>query len=285
MTNRRDFLKEALLTGAAAMAAPIITKGENITTQHRTVATHTNEGVGGGLIVPKNNGLPITGTFLDEISHDIPHQNWGEKEWDQDFQYMKAIGIDTYKHDVRFVEDDWESPSLGAWGLGWEVWLNGMEVTQFTYFQQVGSIDVKPVTVEITYGLERLAMYIQGVENVFDIQWVGDITYGDVFHTNEVEQSFYNFQVADTALLFDLFDKYEAEAKRVIELGYIRPAYDYVLKCSYAFNLLDSRRAISVSERTAYIGRVRAMARLCAKAYVAQREEMGFPLLKKGENK
>ena len=160
-----------------------------------------------------------------------------------------------------------------------------MEITQFTYFQQVGSIDVKPVTVEITYGLERLAMYIQGVENVFDIQWVGDISYGDVFHTNEVEQSFYNFQVADTALLFDLFDKYEAEAKRVIELGYIRPAYDYVLKCSHAFNLLDSRGAISVSERTAYIGRVRAMARLCAKAYVAQREEMGFPLLKKGENK
>ena len=198
---------------------------------------------------------------------------------------LRALGIHPSEHDIRFVEDDWESPTLGAWGLGWEVWLDGMEITQFTYFQQVGSIDVKPVTVEITYGLERLAMYIQGVENVFDIQWVGDITYGDVFHTNEVEQSFYNFQVADTALLFDLFDKYEAEAKRVIELGYIRPAYDYVLKCSHAFNLLDSRGAISVSERTAYIGRVRAMARLCAKAYVAQREEMGFPLLKKGENK
>lgn len=200
-------------------------------------------------------------------------------------QSLAELGIHQEEHDIRFVEDNWESPTLGAWGLGWEVWLDGMEITQFTYFQQVGSIDVKPVTVEITYGLERLAMYIQGVENVFDIQWVGDITYGDVFHTNEVEQSFYNFQVADTALLFDLFDKYEAEAKRVIEFGYIRPAYDYVLKCSHAFNLLDSRGAISVSERTAYIGRVRAMARLCAKAYVAQREEMGFPLLKKGENK
>lgn len=200
-------------------------------------------------------------------------------------QSLAELGIHQEEHDIRFVEDNWESPTLGAWGLGWEVWLDGMEITQFTYFQQVGSIDVKPVTVEITYGLERLAMYIQGVENVFDIQWVGDITYGDVFHTNEVEQSFYNFQVADTALLFDLFDKYEAEAKRVIERGYIRPAYDYVLKCSHAFNLLDSRGAISVSERTAYIGRVRAMARLCAKAYVAQREEMGFPLLKKGENK
>lgn len=198
-------------------------------------------------------------------------------------QSLAELGIHQEEHDIRFVEDNWESPTLGAWGLGWEVWLDGMEITQFTYFQQVGSIDVKPVTVEITYGLERLAMYIQGVENVFDIQWVGDITYGDVFHTNEVEQSFYNFQVADTALLFDLFDKYEAEAKRVIVLGYIRPAYDYVLKCSHAFNLLDSRGAISVSERTAYIGRVRAMARLCAKAYVAQREEMGFPLLKKGE--
>ena len=200
-------------------------------------------------------------------------------------QSLAELGIHQEEHDIRFGEDNWESPTLGAWGLGWEVWLDGMEITQFTYFQQVGSIDVKPVTVEITYGLERLAMYIQGVENVFDIQWVGDITYGDVFHTNEVEQSFYNFQVADTALLFDLFDKYEAEAKRVIELGYIRPSYDYVLKCSHAFNLLDSRGAISVSERTAYIGRVRAMARLCAKAYVAQREEMGFPLLKKGENK
>ena len=155
-----------------------------------------------------------------------------------------------------------------------------MEITQFTYFQQVGGIDVKPVTVEITYGLERLAMYIQGVENVYDVKWVGDITYGDVFHTNEVEQSYYNFQIADTALLFDLFDKYEKAAMRVIETGNIRPAYDYVLKCSHTFNLLDSRGAISVSERTAFIGRVRAMARLCAAAYVEQREKLGFPLLK-----
>ena len=196
---------------------------------------------------------------------------------------LEAIGITVAEHDVRFVEDDWESPTLGAWGLGWEVWIDGMEVTQFTYFQQVGSIDVKPVSVEITYGLERLAMYIQGVENVFDIQWVDGVTYGDVFHTNEVEQSYYNFQIADTDLLFDLFDKYEAEAKRVIEAGYIRPAYDYVLKCSHTFNLLDSRGAISVSERTAFIARVRAMARLCAAAYVEQREKLGFPMLK-GEN-
>ena len=145
-------------------------------------------------------------------------------------QSLAELGIRQEEHDIRFVEDNWESPTLGAWGLGWEVWLDGMEISQFTYFQQVGSIDVKPVTVEITYGLERLAMYIQGVENVFDIEWVDGVTYGDVFHTNEVEQSFYNFQVADTALLFDLFDKYEAEAKRVIEAGYIRPAYDYVLK-------------------------------------------------------
>ena len=198
---------------------------------------------------------------------------------------FRELGINPEDHDIRLVEDNWESPTLGAWGLGWEVWLDGMEITQFTYFQQVGSIDCKPVTVEITYGLERLAMYIQGVENVYDVQWVGDYTYGDVFHTNEVEQSYYNFQIADTDLLFDLFEKYEKEAKRVIELGYIRPAYDYVLKCSHTFNLLDSRGAISVSERTAYIGRVRAMARLCANAYVKQREELDFPLNKKGGNK
>ena len=199
-------------------------------------------------------------------------------------QSLAELGIRQEEHDIRFVEDNWESPTLGAWGLGWEVWLDGMEITQFTYFQQVGSLDVKPVAVEITYGLERLAMYIQGVENVYDVEWVDGVTYGDVFHTNEVEQSYYNFQVADTELLFDLFNKYEAEAKRVIELGYIRPAYDYVLTCSHTFNLLDSRGAISVNERTAYIGRVRAMARLCANAYVNQREELGFPLLKKEAN-
>ena len=199
-------------------------------------------------------------------------------------QSLAELGIRQEEHDIRFVEDNWESPTLGAWGLGWEVWLDGMEITQFTYFQQVGSLDVKPVAVEITYGLERLAMYIQGVENVYDVEWVNGVTYGDIFHTNEVEQSYYNFQVADTDLLFDLFNKYEAEAKRVIELGYIRPAYDYVLKRSHTFNLLDSRGAISVNERTAYIGRVRAMARLCANAYVEQREKLGFPLLKKEVN-
>lgn len=200
-------------------------------------------------------------------------------------QSLAELGIKAEEHDIRFVEDNWESPTLGAWGLGWEVWLDGMEITQFTYFQQVGSLDIKPVAVEITYGLERLAMYIQGVENVYDVKWVGDVTYGDVFHTNEVENSYYNFEIADTDLLFDLFDKYEAEAKRVIGLGYVRPAYDYVLKCSHTFNLLDSRGAISVNERTAYIGRVRAMARLCATEYVAQREKLGFPLCKKGDEK
>ena len=199
--------------------------------------------------------------------------------------YLKSLenlGFDLKSHDVRFVEDNWESPSLGAWGLGWEVWLDGMEITQFTYFQQVGSVDVKPVASEITYGLERIAMYIQEKENVYDIDWNGTYTYGDVFHQNEFEQSTYNFELADTALLFDLFDKYEKEAVRVIELGYVHPAYDYVLKCSHTFNLLDSRGAISVSERTAFISRVRNLARLCAQCYLKQREELGYPLLKKG---
>lgn len=195
---------------------------------------------------------------------------------------LRELGIHPEEHDIRFVEDNWESPTLGAWGMGWEVWLDGMEITQFTYFQQVGSIDIKPVAVEITYGLERLAMYIQGVENVYDLQWVGNVTYGDVFHTNEVEQSRYSFDIADIDLLFDLFDKYEKEAKRVILTGNIRPAYDYVLKCSHTFNLLDARGAISVSERTNYISRVRALARLCAAAYVEQREKLGFPMLKRG---
>ena len=197
---------------------------------------------------------------------------------------LRELGIHPEEHDIRFVEDNWESPTLGAWGMGWEVWLDGMEVTQFTYFQQVGSLDIKPVAVEITYGLERLAMYIQGVENVYDIKWVGDVTYGDVYHTNEVEQSCYSFDIADTDLLFDLFDKYEKEAKRVLLTGNIHPAYDYVLKCSHTFNLLDARGAISVDERTNYIGRVRALARLCAAGYVEQREKMGFPMLKRGNN-
>lgn len=197
---------------------------------------------------------------------------------------LRELGIHPEEHDIRFVEDNWESPTLGAWGMGWEVWLDGMEVTQFTYFQQVGSLDIKPAAVEITYGLERLAMYIQGVENVYDIKWVGDVTYGDVYHTNEVEQSCHSFDIADTDLLFDLFDKYEKEAKRVLLTGNIHPAYDYVLKCSHTFNLLDARGAISVDERTNYIGRVRALARLCAAAYVEQREKMGFPMLKRGNN-
>lgn len=198
---------------------------------------------------------------------------------------LKSLGIDPEKHDIRFVEDNWESPTLGAWGLGWEVWLDGMEITQFTYFQQVGSVDVKPVAVEITYGLERLAMYIQGVENVYDIQWTADYTYGDVFHQNEYEQSAYSFELSDEALLFDLFEKYEKEAVRVIELGYVHPAYDYVLKCSHTFNLLDARGAISVSERTAFIGRVRRLARLCAQQYLKQREELGYPMLHRGGKK
>ena len=161
---------------------------------------------------------------------------------------LAAIGIEKEKHDIRFVEDNWESPTLGAWGLGWEVWLDGMEITQFTYFQQVGSQDIKPTAVEITYGLERLAMYIQGVENVFDVEWGNGVTYGDVFHQNEFEQSSYAFDLSDEKLLFDLFEKFEAEAVRVIKLGYVHPAYDYVLKCSHTFNLLDARGAISVSE-------------------------------------
>ena len=196
---------------------------------------------------------------------------------------LKKLGIKPEEHDIRFVEDNWESPTLGAWGLGWEVWLDGMEITQFTYFQQVGSVDVKPVSVEITYGLERLAMYIQGKENVYDLEWVNGVTYGDAFHQNEVEQSHYNFELADTELLFNLFDMYEKEAVRIIEQGFVLPAYDYVLKCSHTFNLLDARGAISVSERTGFIGRVRNMARLCAQGYLKQREELGYPLLKGGK--
>ena len=197
---------------------------------------------------------------------------------------LKLLGIDPLKHDIRFVEDNWESPTLGAWGLGWEVWLDGMEITQFTYFQQVGSIDVKPVSVEITYGLERLAMYIQGVENVFDLEWVDGVSYGAIFGQNELENSIYSFELADTQLLFHLFDCYEKEALRILESGLVLPAYDYVLKCSHTFNVLDARGAISVSERTGFIGRVRHMARECAKQYLVQREKLGYPLLKGGVN-
>jgi len=195
---------------------------------------------------------------------------------------LKAIGIDPEQHDIRFVEDNWESPTLGAWGLGWEVWCDGMEITQFTYFQQCGGIDCKPVCAEITYGLERLAMFIQKVDSVFDITWVGNITYGDVHHRGEVEHSHYNFEIADTDMLFTMFNMFEKEALRIVEKGYVLPAYDYVLKCSHTFNLLDARGAISVTERQGYIGRVRNMARQCAQAYVDQREKMGYPLLNKG---
>ena len=194
---------------------------------------------------------------------------------------LEALGINLTNHDVRFVEDDWESPTLGAWGLGWEVWLDGMEVTQFTYFQQVGGIDVKPVSAEITYGLERLAMFIQGVDSIFDLEWVNGVTYGDVFMQNEVEFSKYNFEAADTQILFNLFDTYEKEAERLIKAGLVLPGYDHVLQCSHTFNLLDARGAISVTERTRFIARVRNLARLAAHAYLEERERLGFPLLRK----
>jgi len=193
---------------------------------------------------------------------------------------LRAIGINTSQHDIRFVEDDWESPTLGAWGLGWEVWLDGMEVTQFTYFQEVGSLTCKPVLGEITYGLERLAMYLQGVENVFDLVWTKGVSYGDVYHQNEVEQSKYNFEHSNVNWLFQQFNDYEAEAKRLMEAALPLPAYEMVLKCSHAFNLLDARGAISTTERAAYIGRVRALARLVAQSYYEARERLGFPMLK-----
>lgn len=195
---------------------------------------------------------------------------------------LKAIGIDTLTHDVRFVEDNWESPTLGAWGLGWEVWLNGMEVTQFTYFQQVGGIECFPVTGEITYGLERLAMYIQGVDSVYDLVWTdgefGRVTYGDVFHQNEVEQSTYNFEHADVAKMFELFDFYESQAGKLVGLNLPLPAYEMVLKASHTFNLLDARGAISVTERQRFILRVRTLARKVAQSYVETRAKLGFPL-------
>ncbi|WP_291370680.1 MULTISPECIES: glycine--tRNA ligase subunit alpha [unclassified Acinetobacter] len=195
---------------------------------------------------------------------------------------LKAIGIDTLTHDIRFVEDNWESPTLGAWGLGWEVWLNGMEVTQFTYFQQVGGVECYPVTGEITYGLERLAMYLQDVDSVYDLVWTkgqfGTVTYGDVFHQNEVEQSTYNFEYANVEKMFELFDFYEAEATRLIEAKLPLPAYEQVVKASHSFNLLDARGAISVTERQRYILRVRTLARSIATSYVAARAELGFPM-------
>jgi glycyl-tRNA synthetase alpha chain len=198
---------------------------------------------------------------------------------------LRYLGIDPLKHDIRFVEDDWESPTLGAWGLGWEVWLDGMEITQFTYFQQAGGIDLKPVSGELTYGIERIAMYLQGVENIFDLEWVNGVTYGDVHHKGEIEWSVYNFDEADTQLQYKLFDLYEVESLRLIEKGLVLPAYDYCLKCSHTFNILDARGVISVTERQALIGRVRNMARRVAEAYLKQREELGFPLLKKARQK
>jgi len=181
---------------------------------------------------------------------------------------LKKLGIDPLKHDIRFVEDDWESPTLGAWGLGWEVWLDGMEITQFTYFQQAGGIELKPVSGELTYGIERIAMYLQGVDSIFDIEWTKGIRYGNIHHRDEVEFSFYNFQDADTDMLFKLFDMYENEAIRLIEKDLVLPAYDYCLKTSHTFNLLDARGAISVAERTRFIGRVRDIAKKCAEGYL-----------------
>ncbi|MFP4030883.1 MAG: glycine--tRNA ligase subunit alpha [Desulfococcaceae bacterium] len=192
---------------------------------------------------------------------------------------LRALGVDPLEHDIRFVEDDWESPTLGAAGLGWEVWLDGMEVTQFTYFQLCGSVELHPISVELTYGLERIAMYLQGVDNVYDLQWNDRVTYRQVHHQQEVEQSTYNFEVADVDMLLEFFGRYEAEAGKSIEAGLVLPAYEYCLKCSHTFNLLDARGAISVTERTGYIGRIRNLARACARAYLEQRERMGYPLL------
>ena len=197
---------------------------------------------------------------------------------------LEVLGIDPLKHDIRFVEDNWESPTLGAWGLGWEVWLDGMEITQFTYFQQVGGINCDLESAELTYGLERIAMYLQNVETVYDIDWNGHIKYGDIFKKAEYEHSKYSFELADMDMLRNLFDIYEKEARRVLEMDLVLPGYDYVLKCSHTFNVLDARGAISVSQRASYISRVRNLARLAAQKYLEQREAMDFPLLKKAED-
>lgn len=197
---------------------------------------------------------------------------------------LRALGIDPLTDDIRFVEDNWESPTLGAWGLGWEVWQNGMEITQFTYFQQVGGLECRPVTGEITYGLERIAMYLQGVDSIYDLIWTttpaGELTYGDVFHQNEVEMSAYNFEHANTDMLFAQFDAYETESKRLIEVKLAKPAYEMALKASHVFNLLDARHAISVTERQRYILRVRSLTRAVAQAYYDAREQLGFPLIR-----
>jgi len=197
---------------------------------------------------------------------------------------LQALGFDMLVHDIRFVEDDWESPTLGAWGLGWEVWLNGMEVTQFTYFQQVGGLECRPVSGEITYGVERLAMYLQGVDNLYDLVWArgpqGVVTYGDIYHQNEVEQSTYNFELADTDALFHWFDVCESQCRLLVDKQLPLPAYEQVMKASHAFNLLDARHAISVTERQRFILRVRGLSRAVAQAYYASREALGFPLLR-----
>ncbi|QAT62138.1 glycine--tRNA ligase subunit alpha [Acidilutibacter cellobiosedens] len=197
---------------------------------------------------------------------------------------LKAMGIDALKHDIRFVEDNWEAPTLGAWGLGWEVWLDGMEITQFTYFQQIGSIDCELESAELTYGLERIAMYLQDVDNIFDIKWNKDINYGDLFRTAEYEHSVYSFESGDVDALLNLFNIYEKEATKILEEGLVLPSYDYVLKCSHVFNILDARGAISVTERTHYMSRVRNLANSVASQYLKQRKEMGFPFLNEGGN-
>ncbi|MDR1659198.1 MAG: glycine--tRNA ligase subunit alpha [Desulfovibrio sp.] len=196
-------------------------------------------------------------------------------------QSLEALGLNPARHDIRFVEDDWESPTLGAWGLGWEVWLDGMEVSQFTYFQQVGGLDLSPVSVELTYGLERLAMYLQGKESVYALRWNARVTYGDIYHQNEVEQSRYNFEASDPDMLLRHFADYENQCKFLLAKNLPWPAYDYCLKCSHAFNLLDARGAVSITERTGFIGRVRALASGVARLYATQREEMGYPLLRR----
>ena len=192
---------------------------------------------------------------------------------------LSSIGISPLEHDIRFVEDDWESPTLGAWGLGWEVWCDGMEITQYTYFQQAGGFEVKPVAAELTYGLERIAMYLQDVEDVFEVAWTKGVKYREVFHRNEVEMSEYSFRASDPVMLFALFETYEKECQRLLAAGLPLPAYDHCLKCSHTFNNLDARGAISVTERAAYIGRVRALAHGCARGYLDSREALGFPLL------
>lgn len=197
-------------------------------------------------------------------------------------QSLYGLGIVPGEHDIRFVEDDWESPTLGAWGLGWEVWLDGMEITQFTYFQQVGGFDCRPVSAEITYGLERISMYVQDIDNIFDIAWNEDVSYGELFQQSEVEWSKYSFEEADTELLYRMFSEFEAEAGSLVSSGLLHPAYDACLKCSHIFNLLDARGAISVTERTGFIARVRALARACAGLFLRWREQQGYPLLKGG---